>query len=155
MRPLNSTDQRLVTMTERANSPTRTTGTQWTTFLAHLFLILAVWTIFIKYLFPIAFAMSSGEDWTTYIYWDLWPVAHLWLAWALLVRPKHVRVLAIGMSAVEILIIITLFSRFLVDPEWSIWRTNWFVNKVFVLASFFLVLGTALFRPAALGARSR
>ncbi|MBS3805259.1 MAG: hypothetical protein KGY54_11975 [Oleiphilaceae bacterium] len=129
-------------------------GNHWTQFLAHLFLILVAWTVFIKYLFPVAFAVANGEPWTTYIYWDLWPVAHLWLAWALLARPRYTRALAIGMSVVEILIITTLFTRFLADPEWSIWRANWFVNKVFVLAAFFMVLGTALFRPEVLKARS-
>ena len=122
----------------------------WITFLAHLFLVLVAWTVFIKYLFPIGFALVSGEAWTTYIYWDLWPLAHLWLAWALLARPGYTRLLAIGMSVVEIVIIVTLFIGFLADPEWSIWRTNWFVNKVFVLAAFILVLGTALTRPGAL-----
>ncbi|MGM0951887.1 MAG: hypothetical protein ACQEW7_02785 [Pseudomonadota bacterium] len=125
----------------------------WVTFLAHLFLILVAWTLFIKYLFPIGFALFSGEAWTTYIYWDLWPLAHLWLAWALLAQPRYTRMLAIGMSVVEILIITTLFAGFLADPEWSIWRTNWFVNKVFVLVAFGLVLGTALLRPETLKAR--
>ena len=122
-------------------------------FLAHLFIILVAWTIFIKYLFPIAFAMASGEGWTTWIYWDFWPVAHLWLAWALLTRPGYTRALAIGMSLVEILIITTLFANFLADPEWTIWRTNWFVNKVFVLLAFVLVLGMALFRPESMEGR--
>ncbi|GGY66031.1 hypothetical protein [Marinobacter zhanjiangensis] len=126
---------------------------QWAVFLAHMFLILAAWTIFIKYLFPVAFALASGEPWATYIYWDLWPIAHIWLAWALMAGPRYTRVLATGMSIVEIVIIVTLFSRFLADPEWSIWRTNWFVNKVFVLASFVLVLGTAVFRPDVLRGR--
>lgn len=130
--------------------PTENPGNRWTRFLAHLFLFLVAWTIFIKYLFPIGFALASGEAWKTYIYWDLWPVAHLWLAWALLARPRYTRALAVGMSVIEILIIITLFAWFLADPEWSIWRTNWFVNKVFVLVGFFLVLGTALFRPDSL-----
>ncbi|QSP94790.1 hypothetical protein LPB19_16720 [Marinobacter salinisoli] len=126
----------------------------WITFLAHVFLILVAWTVFIKYLFPIGFAFASGEGWATYIYWDLWPVAHLWLAWALLTQPRYTRALAVAMSVVEILIIVTLFTRFLADPEWSIWRTNWFVNKVFVLAAFALVLGTALLRPDLVRGRS-
>ena len=52
------------------------------------------------------------------------------------------------MSAIEIVIIVTLFYRFLCgpDPEWTIWRTNWFINKVFVLSCFFLILGTFVFR---------
>lgn len=141
-------------MASPTETPRNLSASSWTTFLAHLFLILVAWTLFIKYLFPIAYALARGEAWATYIYWDLWPVAHVWLAWALLARPRYTRMLAIGMSVVEILIITTLFTRFLADPEWSIWRTNWFVNKVFVLASFFLVLGTALFRPGMLKARS-
>ena len=135
-------------------SPTDNLRSPWITFLAHLFLILVAWTVFIKYLFPVGFALVSGEAWTTYIYWDLWPAAHLWLAWALLVRPRYTRMLAIGMSVIEIFIITTLFIWFLADPEWSIWRTNWFVNKVFVLAAFVLVLGTALRRPEALKGHS-
>lgn len=134
-------------------SPAEIALSPWIRFLAHLFLILVAWTIFIKYLFPIGFALATGEAWGTYIYWDLWPAAHLWLAWALLARPWYTRLLAIGMSVIEILIIVTLFIGFLADPEWSIWRTNWFVNKVFVVTAFVLVLGTALFRPESLKAR--
>ncbi len=100
----------------------------WATFLAHLFLVLVAWTIFIKYLFPIGFALAGNEAWTTYIYWDLWPLAHLWLAWALLAQPRYTHLLAVGMAVVEIAIITVLFIGFLSDPEWSIWRTNWFVN---------------------------
>lgn len=133
--------------------PTGQASNTWIIFLAHLLFILAAWTIFIKYLFPIGFALASGKPWTSHIYWDLWPLAHIWLGWALLARPRYTRALAIGMSIVEIAIIGTLFARFLSDPEWSIWRTNWFVNKVFVLACFILVLVTALSRPETLKVR--
>ncbi|MGM0433841.1 MAG: hypothetical protein ACQEQ1_04200 [Pseudomonadota bacterium] len=119
----------------------------WPVFLAHMLFLLAAWTVFIKYLFPLAFALAEGIDWHTYIYWDLWPLAHVWLGWALLARPGYTRALAIGMAVVEIAIIVTLFATFLADPEWSIWRTNWFVNKVFVLACFVLVLYAALRHP--------
>jgi len=116
----------------------------WLRFLAHLLFILAAWTLFIKYLFPIGYALAYGEPWTTYIYWDLWPLAHVWLGWALLARPAYTRALAVGMSVIEIVIICTLLSRFLADPDWSIWRTNWFVNKVFVLTCFVLVLAATV-----------
>lgn len=133
---------------------TDNTPNAWVRFLAHMFFILAAWTLFIKYIFPIGFALASGESWASHIYWDFWPLAHVWLGWALLARPRYTWVLAVGMSVVEILIIITLFVLFLADPEWSIWRTNWFVNKVFVLLSFVLVLATALYRPKTLKAPS-
>jgi len=132
----------------RAGGPAGSPG--WLAFLAHLLFVLAAWTLFIKYLFPVAFALVAGEPLARYVYWDLWPLAHLWLGWALLARPRYTRVLAIGMSLAEIAIILTLLALFLSDPEWTIWRTNWFVNKVFVLTAFVLVLATALLRPASL-----
>jgi hypothetical protein len=116
----------------------------WIVFLAHFLIILSAWTLVIKYLFPIAYAAAHGLPLTTHIFWDLWPVAHVWLAWAMLREPSYTRLLAIAMSAIEIVIIVTLFYRFLSgpDPEWSIWRTNWFINKIFVLSCFILILGT-------------
>ncbi len=129
--------------------PSRQHGARhlWLDFLAHLLFVLAAWTLFIKYLFPVGFAFFQGESLTRYVYWDLWPFAHIWLGWALLTRPAWTRWLAVAMSVVEIAIIVTLFEQFLADPEWTIWRTNWFVNKVFVLGAFILILATALARP--------
>ena len=68
------------------------------TFLAHALIVLAAWTVTIKYLFPIAFALAEGVPLATYVYWDLWPVAHVWMAWALLVRPhpRYTFALAVG-----------------------------------------------------------
>lgn len=122
----------------------------WVQFLAHFLFILAAWTLFIKYLFPLGYALANGEPWDAHIYWDFWPVAHVWLGWALLAQPAYVRVLAITMAVVEIGIILTKFVWFFDAPEWDIWRSNWFVNKVFVLGCFTLVLLTALTKPALL-----
>ena len=41
---------------------------------------------------------------------------------------------------VEIAIIVTKFALFLSAPEWTMWTTNWFINKVFVLACFSVML---------------
>src|SRR6056297_4227049 len=60
---------------------------RWTAFLAHFLFVLAAWTVFIKYLFPLAFAAADGAPPTRWIYWDLWPIAHVWLGWALLAQP--------------------------------------------------------------------
>lgn len=121
----------------------------WIPFLAHFLIILTVWTLVIKYIFPITYAVVYGLPLTTHVFWDLWPVFHAWLAWLLLSWRSHTRVVAIGMSVIEIVIIVTLFYRFLSgpEPEWTIWRTNWFINKIFVLACFALILITfTLFR---------
>src|SRR6056297_3674481 len=44
---------------------------RWTAFLAHFLFVLAAWTVFIKYLFPLAFAVAEGAPPTRWIYWDL------------------------------------------------------------------------------------
>ncbi|MEO0421341.1 MAG: hypothetical protein AAF184_03330 [Pseudomonadota bacterium] len=117
---------------------------RWLSFIAHLLFFLAAWSLFIKYLFPMAFAMARGEALVTYVYWDFWPLVHIWLGWALLRRPWYAGWFALIVSIAEILIIVTLFARFLADPDWNMWRSNWFVNKVFVLGSFLLLLGTVI-----------
>jgi hypothetical protein len=109
-------------------------------FLAHSLILLAAWTVTIKFLFPVAFALAEGAPLTRYVYWDLWWVIHLWLAWALLRRPPYATALALGVAVIEIAIILTKFVLFLSAPEWTLWTTNWFINKLFVLACFCLML---------------
>jgi hypothetical protein len=125
-------------------------------FLAHCLILLAAWTVTIKFLFPVAFSLFEGSALTAHIYWDFWWVVHLWLAWALLHWPPYRRVLAIGVSVAEIAIIVTKFALFLAAPEWTIWTTNWFINKLFVLACFVMMLPYFLSqrRPRAIAERS-
>ena len=52
--------------------------------------------------------------------------------------------LALTVSIVEIVIVASKFVLFLQAPEWTIWRTNWFINKLFVLACFALLLAYLL-----------
>ena len=109
-------------------------------FLAHFLIVLAAWTVTIKFLFPIAYAIAYGLPLGTHIYWDFWWVAHLWLAWALLRWPSYTFALAIVVAVVEIAIVVTKLALFLPAPEWTIWTTNWFINKLFVLLVFCLML---------------
>ena len=78
---------------------------------------------------PDRLCAGRGRAVGTYIYWDFWWVVHLWLAWALLRWQPYTYALAIGVSAIEIAIIVTKFALFLAEPEWTIWTTNWFINK--------------------------
>lgn len=113
-------------------------------FFAHFLFILAAWTLVIKYVFPAAYAFGYGEPIGTYIFWDFWWVIHIWLGWALLTQPRYLFGLALIVSGVEIIIIITKLALFLPTPEWTIWRTNWLINKCFVLACFIGLLGYVL-----------
>jgi hypothetical protein len=118
------------------------------TFLAHWLILLAAWTVTIKFLFPIGFALAAGSPLMTHVYWDFWWVVHLWLAWALLRSPPYTTALALGVAVIEVLIVVTKLALFLRAPEWTIWTTNWFINKLFVLACFGLMLAwLALGRP--------
>lgn len=113
-------------------------------FLADFLFVLAGWTLVIKYIFPMAYALSEGAPLLTYVMWDFWWVAHIWLGWALIRPPRYTLALAVVVSVVEIIIVVTKFVLFLTEPQWDIWYTNWFINKVFVLACFILLLGYVL-----------
>jgi hypothetical protein len=120
-----------------------------TVFLAHALILLAAWTVTIKFLFPVAFSLAEGSPLTTHVYWDFWWVIHLWLAWALLHWQPYTAALAIAVSVVEIAIIVIKFVLFLSAPEWTIWTTNWFINKLFVLLCFCLMLPYFVFHRVA------
>lgn len=117
-----------------------------TVFLAHFLFVLAAWTVVIKYLFPVGYALAEGIAPATYVYLDFWPVVHVWLGWALLARPRYTHALALAVALLEIVIVVTKFVLFLDEPRWTIWTTNWFVNKIFVLGCFSLMLGHLLAR---------
>jgi hypothetical protein len=113
-------------------------------FIAHFLFILAAWTIVIKYLFPMAYALAEGAPLFKYVFLDFWPVVHVWVGWSLLHWNRFTFPLALVVSVAEIVIVLTKLVIFLSAPEWTIWRTNWFVNKIFVLAAFVLLLGYLL-----------
>ena len=72
--------------------------------------------------------------------WDFWWVVHLWLAWALVRWPPYTAALALGVAVVEIAIVAVKLTLFLAAPVWTIWTANWFINKLFVLLCFALML---------------
>lgn len=109
-------------------------------FFAHFLFILAAWTLVIKYVFPVTYAIYYGLPVGSYVYLDLWPVVHVWLGWSLLHWRQSTFAFAAGISIAEIVIVVSKFVMFLAEPEWTIWRTNWFVNKVFVLGCFVMLL---------------
>jgi hypothetical protein len=123
-------------------------------FFAHTLFVLAAWTLTIKFAFPMAWALSEGAPLLHYVWWDFWWVAHIWLALALLARPGYTLRLALVVAIVEVIIIVTKFIFFLQAPSWDIWTTNWFINKLFVLATFSLMLIHIAARPAAYRAQS-
>ena len=116
-------------------------------FLAHFLFVLAAWTLTIKFGFPVAYALAEGAPIGTYIYWDFWWVVHLALAWSLTYPRPYTFPLALAVSVVEIVIIVTKFVLFLGAPEWTIWSTNWFINKVFVLGVFVPMLAHMALAP--------
>jgi hypothetical protein len=118
--------------------------TPFARFLAHFLFILAAWTVVIKYLFPMAYALGEGVPVATYVFLDFWPVAHVWVGWLLLHWSRWTVPVALLVSVAEIAIVVTKFALFLSAPQWTIWRTNWFINKLFVLAVFVLLLGWLL-----------
>jgi len=110
-------------------------------FISHLLFILAIWTLIIKFVIPFMYALHYGYAVTEFILWDFWWVIHLFLSYSL-TRPRYYTFLvALITSIAEILIIGIKFSYFFSDPSWTMWKMNWFVNKIFVLACFVFLLG--------------
>ena len=124
-------------------------------FFAHFLFILAAWTLVIKYIFPVAYALHEGVPVGTYIMWDFWWVVHIALGWSLLRWNRYTFQFAAAVSLVEIAIVVTKFVVFLVEPQWTIWRTNWFINKVFVLACFVLLLAYLVTKRSRLAPSAR
>ncbi len=121
-------------------------------FFAHFLFILAAWTLVIKYVFPIAYAIQSDLPLGTFVYLDLWPVVHVALGWSLLHWGRYTFEFAVGVAAAEIVIVVSKFVLFLASPEWTIWRTNWFINKIFVLGCFVMLLTWLLLNANAIKA---
>ena len=113
-------------------------------FIAHALIVLACWTLVIKFAFPLVYDFRYNHPAGTHIFWDFWWVVHLWLAWALLDRAERVWLIAVAISVAEITIVSVKFFYFLRNPLWDIWYTNWFINKLFVLAIFAALLFTLL-----------
>ncbi len=115
-------------------------------FIAHWLILLAAWTLVIKFVFPLVFDAAYDHSVGTHIYWDFWWVIHLWLAYALYTKPGYLWRFAVVVSVIEIGIIVIKFYQFLLQPDWTVWQTNWFINKVFVLSCFVVLLVYCLFR---------
>ena len=124
-------------------------------FFAHFLYVLAAWTLVIKFAFPVAMALAEGNPAGAYIYWDFWWVVHIWLGWAMLNWQRYTWWLGTGVAVVEIVIVVVKLWLFLAEPEWTIWQTNWFINKLFVLACFVGVLALFTIQGDTLRRRGR
>ena len=111
--------------------------------------VMATWTLVIKYLAPILYVVSeraAGRDpGGVPVMWDFWWVAHLALAWLLWRRHRWAWGAGVAISAAEIAIVVVKLVAYALRPDLSFWRLLWFTNKVYVL-SFFIVLLFLLLR---------
>jgi hypothetical protein len=72
--------------------------------------------------------------------WDLWPVAHAALAWALWRRTAWARGFGLAVAGVEVVIVVVKLAAWLRAPELDYWHLLWATNKVYVLAVFACLL---------------
>ncbi len=100
----------------------------------------AAFTLAIKYVIPIAWAIHKNTVLTSYIYfWDAWWIAHLYVGRGLLKAERGIWRWAFLLSLAEILIIAIKLAAYLRAPILDFWRLSWFVNKSLLLI-FFLCL---------------
>ena len=125
----------------------------WVTASVFALVVMATWTIVVKYLAPILWAVAehaAGNDAYAPIMWDFWWVAHLALAWLLWHRHPLARNAGLVVAAAEIAIVTVKFVDYARHPDLSFWRLLWFTNKVYVLLFFVWFLFALIrSRPAA------
>lgn len=124
-------------------------------FFAHFLFLLSAWTLTIKWILPVVWAIGENAPLTTYIWWDFWWVVHIWLGCSLLFGSRYLLGFVYIVSILEICIVVTKFGLFFSSPEWSMWTMNWFVNKVFVLICFVMLLSHAVVRKGDYTATAR
>ncbi|MGB1090967.1 MAG: hypothetical protein ACPGYX_02495 [Oceanobacter sp.] len=144
-RPLDIEDS--VIAFDKLSEPASASSSHWYNFLGYSLIFIAVWTVVIKYLFPIAFAQSAMLHWDTWVTYDLWPLVHAWLGWAMLTGQPFALNSALLISVVEIAIVSLKLAYFFATLEWTIWEANWLINKMFVLGVFVAILVTAWRQP--------
>lgn len=109
---------------------------------AHVLTFIAIWTLLVKFVLPAFFAASQGQPLTTYVMWDLWWVVHLILAWGLRERESFTFLYGVGVSVLEIAIVLWKFYLYLgaAELDASFFRLAWFTNKIAVLLTFATLL---------------
>jgi hypothetical protein len=124
-------------------------GDGFVTFSVLGLVVMATWTLVIKYLAPVLYVLSERAAGHAPegvpVMWDFWWVAHLVLASLLWRRHPRARIAAIVIAVAEIAIVAVKFVAYLRQPDLSFWRLLWFTNKVYVL-SFFIFLLIVLLR---------
>ena len=101
--------------------------------------LIVLWTLLIKFIFPVTYALYYEENFTKYIMWDFWWIAHLWLANSFLNLSKNTYYVGLLICISELIIIIYKLGVFFISPQWNIWDTNWMLNKIIVLFLFILI----------------
>jgi hypothetical protein len=126
-----------------------TTRPAWVTASVLGLIVMATWTLVIKYLAPCLWAASERAagraDATAPVMWDFWWVAHLTLAWLLWRGHPLARPAGFVIAPVEIAIVSVKLALFARNPDTSFWKLLWLTNKIYVLG-FFVVFLAVLWR---------
>ncbi len=120
---------------------------RWYDFLCYSMMFAAVATVFIKYLFPISFALAYQQPILTHVQWDLWPAVHFWLGWSLMQHKSYALTAALLVTVVEIAFSGLKLAMFFANPEWTIWNANWMLNEALCASIFVALWYTAWRRP--------
>ena len=101
----------------------------------------AAYTVTIKYILPVSWALIQKVPLATYIYfWDAWWIAHVAVGRGLILRKKGIWPWALLLTAAEIIIITVKFVFYFKAPNLDFWHVNWLVNKSCLLIYFWMLL---------------
>lgn len=108
----------------------------------YLLYFFAAFTLTIKYVLPVAWAVAQKAPLTAYIFfWDAWWIAHIAVGYGLLRPAKGIWVWAFLLALAEIVIIAVKLTLYFTQPFSDIWHVLWAVNKSMMLVYFVIFFG--------------
>lgn len=115
-------------------------------YFAYALAALISWTVGLKYIAPILWAIRQHASLTRWIIWDAWPLAHLAVVYFFLKGRKTGWLFALVVAVAELVVIFWKLRAYFINPNPDFWRVQWAINKT-VLLAYFLLLFAWLLKP--------
>ena len=109
-------------------------------YFAYGLIFLISWTVGLKYMAPILWAIKQKTNLAHWIVWDAWPLAHLAVVYLFLKGRKAGWLFALAVAVAELFIIFWKLRVYFISPNPDFWRVQWAINKTVLLAYFLLML---------------
>lgn len=127
------------TSSVRIKSPLMTDDKFCQGFFCGAYLVLGIISFVSKILMPMLIASAEGFVWLTYITWDIWWIAYLYIAWQIQFPSKKIWIFAILTALIDFFISSYKLIMATQIAIWDIWKTSLFFNNLYSFILSFLL----------------